>query len=73
LTGLLRRLLGLAPEEVHAAFGVVAVSPAEHLYTILVDQAAGARVRSAAPVQGVFGNPRIEPFGPPEGDGQGSG
>ena len=43
---------------------------AEHLYTILVDEAAAARVQDAAPVEGVFGNPRIEPFGPPEG-GQG--
>jgi hypothetical protein len=46
-----RRLLGLAPEELDPAFGVVNISPAEHLYTILVE--------------GVYGNPRIEPFGPP--------
>ncbi|HET7519373.1 MAG TPA: hypothetical protein VFN05_17120 [Actinomycetes bacterium] len=63
-----RRLLGLAPEEVDPAFGVVNISPAEHLYTILVDEAAAARVANADPVEGVYGNPRIEPFGPPEGD-----
>jgi hypothetical protein len=67
-----RRLLGLAPEEVDAAFGVVNISPAEHLYTILVEEAAAARVGDADQVEGVFSNPRIEPFGPPEGD-QGSG
>ena len=64
----LRRLLGLSPEEVDPAFGVVNISPAEHLYTILVDEAAAARVANADPVEGVYGHPRIEPFGPPEGD-----
>jgi hypothetical protein len=61
-----RRLLGLAADEVDPAFGVVNISPAEHLYTILVDDAAAARVADAPPVEGVFGNPRIEPSGPPE-------
>ena len=67
-----RRLLGLAPEEVDPSFGVVNISPAEHLYTILVDEAAAARVGDADQVEGVFSNPRIEPYGPPEGD-QGKG
>lgn len=62
-----RRLLGLAPEEVDPAFGVVNISPAEHLYTILVEEPAAARVADADQVEGVFSNPRIEPFGPPEG------
>ena len=64
-----RRLLGLAAEEVDPGFGVVNISPAEHLYTILVDEAAAARVGGAAEVEGVYGNPRIEPFGPPEDRG----
>jgi hypothetical protein len=63
-----RRLLDLADEEVDPGFGVVNISPAEHLYTILVDEAAAARVAGAPQVEGVFGNPRIEPFGPPEGE-----
>jgi hypothetical protein len=46
---------------------VVNISPREHLYTILVDEATAARVQDAEPVEGVYGNPRIEPFGPPEG------
>jgi hypothetical protein len=66
--GEVRDLLGLAPEEVDPAFGVVNISPADHLYTILVEEAAAARVAGAAPVEGVFSNPRIEPFGPPEGE-----
>ena len=63
-----RRLLGLAPEEVDPGFGVVNISPAEHLYTILVDEAAAGRIADAEPVEGVYGNPRVEPFGPPEED-----
>lgn len=66
-----RRLLGLTAEEVDPAFGVVNISPAEHLYTILVDETAAARVGDSDLVEGVYGNPRIEPFGPPEED-QGS-
>jgi hypothetical protein len=61
-----RELLGLAPEEVDPAFGLVNISPAEHLYTILVDEPAATRVADAPEVEGVFANPRIEPFGPPE-------
>ena len=57
------RLLGLEPDEIDAGFGVVNISPAEHLYTILVDEATATRVRGAEPVQGVYANPRIEPFG----------
>jgi hypothetical protein len=58
--------LGLAPDEVDPGFGVVPIDPAEHLYTILVDEAAAARVADAPQVEGVFGNPRVEPFGPEE-------
>jgi hypothetical protein len=64
-----RELLGLAPEEVDPAFGLVNISPAEHLSTILVDEPAATRVADAPEVEGVFANPRIEPFGPPEEDG----
>ena len=62
-----RRLLDLGEGEIDAGFGVVNISPSEHLYTILVDEATAARVRDADQVEGVYGNPRIEPFGPPEG------
>jgi hypothetical protein len=62
-----RRLLGLSEAEVDAGFGVVNISPREHLYTILVDEAAAARVQDADAVEGVYGNPRVEPFDPSEG------
>jgi hypothetical protein len=64
--GEVRRLLGLREGEIDTAFGVVNISPSEHLYTILVDEATAARVQGADQVEGVYGNPRIEPFGPPE-------
>ena len=56
-----RRLLGLGEDEVDPRFGVVNIDPNEHLYTILVEPEAAERVRDAAPVRGVFSNPRIEP------------
>ena len=56
-----RRLLGLAENEVDQRFGVVNINPSEHLYTILVDEEAAERVQHAGPVRGVFSNPRIEP------------
>ncbi len=56
-----RRLLGLEADEVDQRFGVVNIDPSGHLYTILVDEEAAERVRHAAPVRGVFSNPKIEP------------
>jgi hypothetical protein len=57
-------LLGLDPEELDPGFGVVPIDPRRQLYTILVDEAAAARIADAPQVEGVFGNPRIEGFGP---------
>jgi len=56
-----RRLLGLAEHELDANFGVVNISPKEHLYTILAEPEAAERIRGAEPVRGVYANPRIEP------------
>jgi hypothetical protein len=66
-------LLSLAPDEVDPGFGVVPINPAERLYTILVDEAAAARIADAPQVEGVFGNPRIEQLGPEEGEGSDGG
>ena len=57
--------LGLAPEEIDAEFGVVPIDPDNHLYTVLVEEQASARVAGQPGVEGPFANPRIEPFGPP--------
>ena len=58
--------LGLRPEEIDAEFGVVPIDPENHLYTVLVDEQASARVAAQPGVEGPFANPRIEPFGPPQ-------
>ena len=60
---------GLSPEDVDDQFGVIEVDPAEHVYTILVDEAAAARLdpdRANGRLEGPFSNPKIEPCGPPE-------
>lgn len=54
--------LGLAPEEVDPDFGVVAVDPARGLYVILVEATVAASLADAEVVEGVFANPRIQPF-----------
>lgn len=67
-----RRLFNLKDDEVDDQFGVVAIDPDEHLYATLVAVNASGRVESALagrprdPAEGVFSNPTIEPFGPPE-------
>jgi hypothetical protein len=61
-----RRRLGLSPGEVDEHFGVVVIDPSKDLCTVLVDEAAAARVMGKPGVQGRFSNPRIEPLGPPQ-------
>lgn len=67
-----RNLFGLGAQEIDTSFGVVATDPAAGLYTVMVDSEAGDRVKTALagrppdPAEGVFSNPTIEPFGPPE-------
>ena len=48
------------------SFGVVCVSPDQNLYAILAEDTAAKRIEGAAGVAGVFANPKIEPFGPPQ-------
>jgi len=61
-----KRVLGLSDSQVDAEFGLVNISPDEHLYTILVDEDAAERLQGKHGVRGVYSNPKIEPFGPPE-------
>jgi hypothetical protein len=62
-----RERYGLSADDIDERFGVVAVDPADHAYTILVEQSAASRITPGQgwDVEGPFSNPRIEPFGPP--------
>lgn len=67
-----RRMFNLEVDEIDPQFGVIAADPTEELYTVLVVATASERVEAALagrprnPAEGLFANPRIEPFGPPE-------
>ena len=64
----LRRRYKLRENEIDASFGVVEVDPAEHVYTVLVEESAAAKIQPSGnwKVEGPYSNPRIQPFGPPE-------
>lgn len=67
-----RKLFNLDVGEIDVQFGVIATDPTEDLYTVLVVAKASKRIeavlatRPRDPAEGIFANPRIEPFGPPE-------
>ena len=54
-----KRRLGLTDDEVDEEFGLVEISPRRHLYTLLADTAAAARVRGEEGVQRISSNPVI--------------
>ena len=63
----------LSPDELDREYGVVEIDLQDHLYSILVDDAAIARLEPEwdtggkdEGLTGPFSNPLIEPFGPPE-------
>ena len=66
------RLFNIKSDEIDAEFGVIATDPNNGIYTVLIDAKASERVESVLatrpkdPAEGIFSNPRIEPFGPPE-------
>lgn len=62
--------LGVQVSALDASYGVVATDPADRLFTALVrselaDQVA-TRLCGGDQLEGVFSNPRIEPFDPPQ-------
>ncbi|MGH9178048.1 MAG: hypothetical protein ACRD0N_05785 [Acidimicrobiales bacterium] len=69
-----RQMFGLEPGEVDEAYGVVPTDPSEGVYVVLVRPEAAEKVqgrlaaRPPHPVEGLFGNPRVEATSPPEAD-----
>jgi hypothetical protein len=69
----LYRRFGFRAGEVDREYGVVLVDSEADMYVALVDEEAQGRVEPRLPDDaaergiGFFSNPRIEPFGPPEG------
>ncbi len=67
-----QRRFNLKPGEVDQQYGVVVLDAAESLYTVLISASAQKQVGNALSkspkdsAEGIFANPRIEPFGPPE-------
>lgn len=63
----LKARYGLAEHEIDSTFGVVPIDPADHLYSISVEDTAAAKIQPDKnwKVSGPYSNPIIQPFGPP--------
>jgi uncharacterized protein YlxW (UPF0749 family) len=61
-----RDMLGIDNSAIDRDFGVIAVSPEEDLYAVLVDAGAAEDMHTGDGIAGPYSNPRIEPFGPPQ-------
>jgi hypothetical protein len=57
--GSVKDWLSLNDDEVDETFGLVEVSPRRHLYTMLVDSDAAARVRGHDRVKRISSNPTV--------------
>jgi hypothetical protein len=61
------RHLGVDPDTIDPDFGVVLIDPADDKYAVMVDERSADRALGTEGVEGPFANPKIEPFGPPQG------
>ena len=66
------RALGLEESELDPDFGVIETDPTRGLFAMRVEEAAASRAASAiaarasGSAEGVFSDPKIAPFGPPD-------
>lgn len=66
-----RELFDLAAEDVDQDYGVTTTDPRAGLYVVLIKPGAEEKVRAKLaqrakhPAEEIFGNPRVEPTGPP--------
>jgi len=65
----IKQQFNLDDDEIDPDFGVVEIDPDANLYTVLVEEQAAAKVQPTREwtTAGPYANPRIAPFGPPEG------
>jgi hypothetical protein len=67
-----RQMFNLDDDEMDSQFGVIATDPKEGIYAVRVADQASKRVESVLATrprnaaEGIFSDPKIEPFGPPE-------
>jgi hypothetical protein len=59
----IRERYHLAPDDLDATFGVIAVDPSDGTYTVLVEEGASSKLRSDPnwEITGPFSNPRVDP------------
>ena len=66
------KALGLEESELDPEFGVIETDSVRHLFALRVEEtaasraAAAIRARASGDAEGVFSDPKIAPFGPPE-------
>lgn len=69
-----RELFDLAAEDVDQDYGVTTTGLRAGLYVVLIKPGTEEKVRtklaqrSKHPAEGIFGNPRVEPTGPPKNE-----
>ena len=60
------RRLDLGEDDVDTGYGLVSLDPAAGLYALRVADSVAGRLDRASMAEGVYADPRIEPFGPPQ-------
>ena len=62
-----KQAFALSDAEIDPDYGVIEVDDENHVYSILVEEQAAAKISGHGwSTEGPFSNPRIEPFGPPQ-------
>ena len=60
------RLLDLREEDVDTGYGLVSLDPGAGLYALRVADSVAGKLDRGGMAEGVYSDPRIEPFGPPQ-------
>ncbi|MBO3752489.1 hypothetical protein J5X84_41080 [Streptosporangiaceae bacterium NEAU-GS5] len=60
------RKLDLLEEDVDVGYGLVPLDPGSGLFALRVSEAGARKLGRATETDGVYSDPRIEPYGPPQ-------